>query len=671
MHGKSGWRAGRGAPEPGPELRIGRMRLPARYRTLAWVTALFMAVNTLVRVGLAAFDGDPANLMPWRLVPVLATGALFDVAALAYLLVPFALLAAVLPDRRWGRLAHGVLATALGAAAIAAMLLVAIAEAVFWNEFSSRFNFVAVDYLVYTREVIGNVRESYPMGWILAALALATAALALALLPRLWRAALGSAGRPARRLGTAAAVLALPLASFQLVGDGARAMLGSPSSRELAGNGYYEFMRAFRTNDLDFRAFYQTVSDPRARQVLREELGLPERQPAPGQASDPLEREVVAPARSRRLNVVLVSMESLGADYVESFGGRPGLTPNLDRLAHDGLMFTQTYATGLRTVRGLEAITLSVPPTPGQAVPVREHNKGFQTLGGVLAAQGYEPLYLYGGYSYFDNMRDFFGGNGYTVIDRSAIPRDAISHETIWGVADEDLFRLAIREIDARTATGALVFAHVMTTSNHRPFTYPEGRVGIPSGSGRDGAVEYSDWAIGEFIREASLRPWFHRTIFVFIADHTSHGRGRSDLPPENYRIPFVIYAPGIVAPGRAAQVASQMDVAPTLLALLSVSYRSHFFGQDILTEGRRHPRALMANYLTVGYMQDGVIATLSPKRHTRLIDAGSGRQLSPGDPRAGRLLDEAIAYYQVATDVLRGTAQVAPTAGPTAPNLH
>ena len=667
----TGLRGGRFAGHRRPALQTGPMRPPTRFRALAWVTLLFMAVNTLVRLGLAAFDGDPANLMPWRLVPILAAGALYDAAALAYLLVPFALVAAILPDRRWGRLAHGVLATALGATAIGAMLLVAVSEAVFWNEFSSRFNFIAVDYLVYTREVLGNIRESYPVGWILGAFALVTALLSGVLLPRLWRAALGSAGRPGQRVGAAVTVLALALLSFRLVGDGPRGMLGSPAARELAGNGYYDFMRAFRSNDLDFRAFYRTMPGPQARSLLREELGLPATTPGSDPGWNPVEREVVAPGRSRPLNVVLVSMESLGADYVESFGGKPGLTPNLDRLAHDGLMFAQTYATGLRTVRGLEAITLSVPPTPGHAVPVREHNKGFQTLGGVLAAQGYQPLYLYGGYSDFDNMRDFFGGNGYAVIDRGAIPREAVSHETIWGVADEDLFRLAIREIDARTAAGGLVFAHVMTTSNHRPFTYPDGRIDTPSGSGRDGAVKYSDWAIGEFVREASRRPWFRRTIFVFVADHTSHGRGRSDLAPENFRIPLIVYAPGIVAPGRVEQVASQIDVAPTLLALLDVSYRSRFFGQDILTDGRRHPRALMANYLTVGYMQDGVIATLSPKRHAELIDADSGRKLSPGDPRAGGLVDEAIAYYQVATDVLRGTVAVASPTGPWALQSH
>jgi phosphoglycerol transferase MdoB-like AlkP superfamily enzyme len=275
----------------------------------------------------------------------------------------------------------------------------------------------------------------------------------------------------------------------------------------------------------------------------------------------------------------------------------------------------------------------------------------------VLAAQGYESLYLYGGYGYFDNMADYFGGNGYTMIDRTAIAAEHISHETIWGVADEDLFKQAVREMDRRTVnnTSKPVFAHVMTTSNHRPFTYPAKRIDIPSGSSRDGAVKYSDWAIGQFIKEAATKPWFKQTVFVFVADHTSNGRGRTDLPPENYRIPMVVYAPGIVAPAQVATLASQIDVPPTLLALLGISYTSRFFGHDILAEGRTHQRAFMSNYLTVGYMQDGLVVELKPKQVTRVVDVASGAVVPAADPRAKRLVDEAVAQYQLASDMLGG----------------
>lgn len=305
-------------------------------------------------------------------------------------------------------------------------------------------------------------------------------------------------------------------------------------------------------------------------------------------------------------------------------------------------------------MRGLEALTLSLPPTPGHAVPMRTRNKGLPTLGGALREQGYEPLYLYGGYAYFDNMRDFFAGNGYTVIDRTAIGGGDIHHETIWGVADEDLFALALRELDARAARGAPVFAHILTTSNHRPFTYPSGRIDIASGSGRDGAVKYADWALGQFMREAARRPWFADTLFVFVADHTANGRGRTDLPPANYRVPVVLYAPGRIAPGTVSTTASLVDVPSTLQACVGAARPEGFFGFDLLRPGAGHPRAYLANYLTVGYLEDGAVVELTPRRGLRVIDAASGRPLAPSDGRIARVVEHAVAGYQNAADRLR-----------------
>jgi len=139
----------------------------------------------------------------------------------------------------------------------------------------------------------------------------------------------------------------------------------------------------------------------------------------------------------------------------------------------------------------------------------------------------------------------------------------------------------------------------------------------------------------------------------VFVADHTSNGRGRTDLPPENYRIPMIVYAPGLIAAGQVDSLASQIDVAPTLLGMLNVSYNSRFYGQDILREGARHPRALMANYLTVGYMRDGILVSLAPKKRVSLTDVKTGSGLPLDDSRAKVLIEEAIAYYQVATEQL------------------
>jgi phosphoglycerol transferase MdoB-like AlkP superfamily enzyme len=333
-----------------------------------------------------------------------------------------------------------------------------------------------------------------------------------------------------------------------------------------------------------------------------------------------------------------------------AFGSTQGLTPRLDALAQQGMLFTHLYATGTRTVRGLEALTLSLPPTPGHSIVKRPNSDHLFSLGHVFEQNGYEAIYLYGGYSYFDNMRDFFHGNGYTVLDRGQLGADEIHYENIWGVADEDLFTLSLRELDKRAAMERPFFAHIMTTSNHRPFTYPAGRIDLVPGSGRDGAVKYTDWAIGDFIDRARTRPWFDNTLFVIVADHCASSRGKTELPIERFHIPLLIYAPRHIQPERIEQVASQIDVAPTVLAMLGISYRSLFFGQDIRSAGADSSRALLANYQTVGYLQDGVLVELRPRGEYRIVEATSGKAL-PLDATTQAILERAVAYYQVASE--------------------
>ena len=639
----------------------------ARYLPLLWAGAVFLWISFLVRAGLTWYEGglgQYGGLLAWT--QIFSVGLLYDLAAFVWLMIPFSLVAWLCTSGVWGRRINALLTLLLFVLFLGALIFQSASEFIFWNEFSSRFNFIAVDYLVYTREVVGNIQQSYPVGMILAGIAALTIGLLVLLARPVWQeASLPSPGF-FRRSQIFFASLLLPTVVFMGLGEQPHQWIQGAAVRELASNGLYSLFRAYRNNELSYAQYYATFSNDQVAKELAEEMreshavyqpvvmGSPNDE---NRDQDVVARHIPAFGATLKRNVVLVSIESLGSDYVDAFGGKRGLTPNLDALAQDSLIFTNLYATGLRTVRGLEALTLSVPPTPGRAVPMRERNKNLQTLGEVFRNQGYEPIYLYGGYSWFDNMQDFFGGNGYTVIDRQAIPDQDISHETIWGVADEDLYQLALRELDQRAAKHTPFFAHIMTTSNHRPYTYPKGRVSIPSHTSRSGAVQYTDWAIGQFMAEVKQRSWYENTIFVFIADHTSHGRGRIDLPPENYRIPMLIHAPKLVQPGKVDYVASQIDVAPTLLGLLNIEYDSHFFGQDILHEAEFHQRAFMANYLTVGYMEDGRIVELGPKQFVRVVDAKSGDELSLNDAGNQHLVNEAIAYYQAASSYIEGHA--------------
>jgi phosphoglycerol transferase MdoB-like AlkP superfamily enzyme len=633
--------------------RLFDLAFAGRLRALAVLLAMFLAFNAAVRLGLAAYNADFSLFLPWRILPALAIGALFDLVVATCFLAPLALLIALLRTDG-ARAPTWALALVLAPLSVL-MVFVGASEFTFWNEFASRFNFIAVDYLIYTNEVIGNIRESYNLPLLLAVVAVLSFAVWAFALWRM-RPHLQTANAPWRTTLAALALwLASPLAAVAVADARYKEFSDNAQLNELAGNGYFDFWHAFWHNEIDYERFYKTMPRQRAARELAIELAGHGKLPVT-LSQRPFEREVSAadPAKPMKpLNVVLVSIESFSAEFMTAFGNKQDLTPNLDRLAREGMLFTHLYATGTRTVRGLEALSLSVPPTPGHSIVKRPDNAHLFTIGEVFKEKGYEPLYLYGGYGYFDNMNAFFSGNGYTVVDRTALKPEEIHFENIWGVADEDLFTLALRELDARYAADKRFFAHVMTVSNHRPFTYPAGRIDIPSKTSREGGVKYTDWAIGNFIERARAKPWFDDTLFVFVADHTHKGRGRQELPIENYHIPMVIYAPQHVRPAVIDTIASQIDVAPTILGLLNASYRSKFFGHDILRDGPGHQRALMANYQTVGYYEDGRVVELKPNARYRIVDAASGMP-QPMDERNQHLLDEAISYYQLASQAYR-----------------
>ncbi|MBU0673400.1 MAG: LTA synthase family protein [Proteobacteria bacterium] len=621
----------------------------SRYTVLAILASIYFLSCLALRTVLFVFEGDVELFRLSSVVRVYGGGMIYDLAALCWMLTPFVVNALLWPNTLWGRRGHAFVASALAACGLALLGVGSVGEFLFWNEFSSRFNFIAVDYLIYTREVVGNIEQSYPMVWIGLGIGGGLLAAMVLLLPRIWRSGLLPAPRFVVRVLVTGGFCLLLTMTFYFLDEGPHDWMASPAEVELASNGQYALFRAFRHNDLDYKRFYATLPDNRVASIMQEELALARQAELSPERAGEFMHTVQANGPPNRKNIILVSIESLGADYVESFGGKKGLTPTLTALSAESLIFTNLYATGLRTVRGLEALTLSLPPTPGRAVPIRERNSGLMSLGSVLEENGYESLYFYGGYSYFDNMRDFFTKAGYEVFDRTDIAAKNIHHETIWGVADEDLFTLSLAEMDRRSEIGKPFFSHIMTTSNHRPFSYPEGRIDIPSHTGRDGAVKYTDWAIGAFMAEAGTRSWFADTVFVFVADHTNHGRGRIDLPPENYHIPMVIYSPGFIQPGAIDWVASQIDVAPTILGLLNISYESEFFGQDIMASGVFHQRAFMANYLTVGYMEKGMVVELSPRQLVRVVRPDLETEVSLDDSSARRLIEEAESYYQTA----------------------
>jgi phosphoglycerol transferase MdoB-like AlkP superfamily enzyme len=608
------------------------------------VSLTFLTVSTAIRILLSIVTPKSAGLTVSLMLKAAVTGIGFDLAALSYALIPLAVYLIIVPRKFTGNRWHDWLVRFIFTLFVAVLVFDGFAEYFFFDEFGTRFNFIAVDYLIYTQEVIGNIRESYPLGPIFSGIAATALGVVWLLRQHLVHAAGITFGGRYRRTGVL--LLIPPLGVLAFINVSQTAISANNFANELAGNGIYNLVAAFRNNELSFSQFYLTA--PEDKVLSRLHTLVTERNNrfiAPD--SGRLTRHITAEGPEKRLNLIVVVEESLSSEYLGSFGNKKNRTPNLDRLAARSLLFTNLYATGTRTVRGLEALTLSIPPFPGTSIVKRPDNGGFRSWGEILNAKGYDSKYIYAGYGYFDNMNAFFSGNGFKVVDRTDFGKDEVTFANIWGVCDEDLFRKTIREAGASHAAGRPFFSMVMTTSNHRPFTYPEGRIDIPSKKGRSGGVKYADYAVGRFIAEASREPWFRDTIFVIIADHCANSAGKTDIPITKYEIPMLVHAPHYIKPGRVDRLMSQIDVAPTVLGMMNMSYDTDFMGRDILQDSGTAPRAFISTYQKLGYLTEDQLLVIGPQKYAAQYQTVRGADTLKSRPIDEQLLGDMLAYYQ------------------------
>lgn len=577
-------------------------------------------------------------------------GLLFDIAALLYIAIPWVVVGLLIPPLKNTQRLRTIYLRSIFVLTVLLMiyfLFVSIGEITFWNEFHSRFNFIAVDYLVYTSEVLKNIWESYPVGWLLVLIAGASLGLSVYFY-RFYRSNVVRGAGLGQRAAAIVAILALVSVDYFVFPSDISKGLESYALHEVSKNGIHSLFSAYLHNELYYDHFYKTLEIETAFKNVRNNLQEDGKLAAETQS---ITREISSPGKFHKYNVILVSMESMSARFMNSFGSKQNITPNLDDLASKGLFFTNLFATGTRTVRGLEALSLSIPPTPGQSIVRRPNNDNLFNIGDYFYDTGYTTEFLYGGHGYFDNMNAFFSSNKFTIWDQGSLSKEQITFANAWGVCDEDLFNLSIRRADASFEQSKPFFQLIMTTSNHRPYTYPQ-KIDIPSGKGREGAIKYSDFSIGEFIKAAEKKPWFKDTIFIFVADHDAAVAGNVDIPVADFRIPLIMYAPSIISPQKVTKMASQIDVAPTVLGLLSADYESHFFGHDIMRT--KSERAFLATYQKVGLLKDGVLTLLGPNKKVDQYSVDEKDQETRMTALRDDLVSETISYYQVASFLFR-----------------
>jgi len=586
-------------------------RNPVRRLTIRFAIAILVLL-TLSRLGLSAWQWDRVQAAG-GLGPIMLGGLRMDLRLLALVLALPAVLAPWFGHRAWAASATAWWYRVWWML----FVLLEVSTPQFIAEYDTRPNRLYFEYLVHPREVASMLWEGYKGVLLASFVVLVLAAwLAVRLFPtgrqdgfmKWWK-------RPFVTLAVLAVVVLAARGTLQhrpinasMVAFSSDAMVNTLPLNSL-GN---VLDAAYRLQDeRSSAALYPPMKTEEMNRIVRAAAGLED---PPLDARYPsLHKQTATVRRDKPLNLVIILQESLGAQYVGSLGGRD-LTPQLDRLAKDGWMFNRAYATGTRSVRGLEAVTAGFLPTVAEAVlKLPRSQTGFFTLADLLGRHGFHSRFIYGGEAHFDNMRGFFLGNGFNeVIDRQSFVDPVFVGS--WGASDEDMFNQLDRLL--RADDGKSTFTLAFSVSNHSPWEYPAGRiepVGDPASV--DNTVRYADWAMGQFFDKARKAPYWDNTVFLVIADHDSRVYGANLVPVRHFQIPALILG-GTVPPRSDDRIVSQIDMGPTLLSLIGLDNVNPMLGADLT---QRDPnRAIMQYGDNFGYLKGDSLLVIEPGKDPR-----------------------------------------------------
>jgi phosphoglycerol transferase MdoB-like AlkP superfamily enzyme len=321
------------------------------------------------------------------------------------------------------------------------------------------------------------------------------------------------------------------------------------------------------------------------------------------------------------------------------------------------MLFTNMYASGNRTVRGFEGVLSSFPPLPGDSIVKRDRSEDVETIARILKRDGYSTIFLYGGRGLFDGMRSFAMSNGYDkFVEQKHFENPTFT--TIWGVCNEDLYDRSIQEFRTLEASGRPFFATVLSVSNHKPYTYPKGRIPEdPDKRTRENAVKYTDYALGRYFKMLKNESFYSKTIFVVVADHGARVYGSQDIPIFSYEIPLLIIGPAVVTqPCQFPQLGCSLDVAPTILGLLGRPYQTMFFGRDLLNSSPDGGRVLINHNRDIGMFRDDRMVVLGINKMVEFYHGNPKREelrrVKDPDATDLELERDATAIYQVADDL-------------------
>jgi len=620
-------------------------------------------MSQVVRIIFIFWQFDEVSLNVFTVLGTLLTGLFYDIGTISFIVFPSILYYLIFPNKWIGSRVDKIVVWFFASLVTFLLLFAFFAELTFWDEFKTRFNFIAVDYLIYTHEVVSNIQQSYPLPLLVGGVAVLTFLVLFVLYIR--KAFANTFKHTATfkqriTVFTTALISCLFFAIF--ITNNQAEWSKNRYNAEISKSGIYSFFAAFRNNQMEYQDFYTSIDNSRAFKMIRNKLK--EDNSSFSSTGLSIHRKFTdsTTALPTKKNVVFILVESLSGSFMKEFGNQNNITPFLDSLAQKSIFFNNLYATGTRTVRGMEAMTLCIPPTPGQSIVKRPENQNLYTISNVFKQKGHISNFFYGGDGYFDNMNSYFGGNGFNIYDRGRgsvlsdnikttrnnITDAEVTFENAWGICDEDIFNKMLEVADTHYKNKEPFFNFVMTTSNHRPYTYPNGRIDIPSGTSRDGAVKYTDYALRKMFATAKHKSWFKNTVFIIIADHCASSAGKDEIDVANYHIPAFIINMPVELNQKVTKQCSQIDLFPTYFALQNWNYDSDFFGKNVLSSSF-DGRALMGTYRKLVLMKQNKVMILSDQKRQAFYSWNKADNSLKSEPIEQAFLNETIAWYQTA----------------------
>ena len=641
--------------------RLARITLWAGpYSTLVQMLLIGLIVLSMSRIGLIAWQWERVTTAG-NLGEMLLQGVRADLILLGYFIAIPVLLAPFFAHSFTGRLWR-VFNLVWASLALVFVIFMELSSPPFIMQFDVRPNRLFIEYLSYPKEVFATLWNGFRTALILGVGF--TILLGVAIYKLLSSASLNTSMWSSKKL-----LLLWPLvfaavflqirsttdhrpanpAMFALTGD---ALVNSL----IINSGWSVFDALVSMNhEANSSEIYGSVATEK---ILQEVTSAPWLSQYQFNSKDfpTLHHQEAAIKRDKPLNLVIVLEESLGATFVESLGGLP-VTPELEKLKNEGWWFEQLYATGTRSVRGIEAVVSGYPPTPARSVvKLSLAQRNFYTLALGLSKEGYHTEFVYGGEAHFDNMRGFFTGNGFQqVVDRSDIKNPVF--EGSWGASDEDLFNKSLERLKQLHSENKPFFSLIFSSSNHEPFQFPDGRIELHDAEKQtvNNAVKYADYALGKFISEAKTQDYWKDTVFLIVADHDNRVYGDSLVPIKKFHIPGLILGAD-VQPKRITVLASQIDLGATLLSLMGVSSDHPMIGRDFARDSESPGRALMQfdNYFA---WLEGNSATILRPRQAPLLgqyDATKGDLILQQEAPSEAQVDKAMAHVMLPSFLYR-----------------